>query len=160
VRSRGGGVLSASALVALGTSVLLVALVGLGLSELASPPGSGASGTARREAAAVVVPDLTVQRHVAAGKHRQPATSPRPSIPVLTPSVGGTASPATTARGGSTAAATVQPTVRATATTVRSTRPKVTSPTPSPTRSQGKGKGKGSGHGNTGPHGHGKPPKP
>src|SRR3954470_515496 len=86
VRSRGGGVLSASALVALGTSVLLVALIGLGLRELASPPGAGASGPARTEAAAVVVPALTVQRHVAAGKHRRPATSPRPSIPVLTPS--------------------------------------------------------------------------
>src|SRR4051795_5009285 len=85
VGSRSGGVLSASALVALGTSVLLVALIGLGLSELGSPPGGGATGATRAQAAAVVVPAITTQRHAAAGKVRHPSTSTRSSIPVVTP---------------------------------------------------------------------------
>jgi hypothetical protein len=56
VRARGGGVLSASALVAAGTSLLLVVLIGFGLSAMGSPLGGRPSGSVRAEAAAVVVP--------------------------------------------------------------------------------------------------------
>jgi hypothetical protein len=147
VRARGGGLLSASALVALGTSVLLVALIGLGLSELGNPPRVGATGSTHAEPAAVVVPAITAQRHVAAGKVPHPSTTTSPSIPVLTPS---TATVFPTAPGTAARVPTAAATTTRTATKARSTStPKAASPTPSPTRGHGNGKGNGNGNGGT-----------
>ena len=49
MHTRGGGVLSASALAAVGASVLLVSLIGLGLSALADQPRGGGMDEGRRE---------------------------------------------------------------------------------------------------------------
>src|SRR5206468_1287111 len=94
-----------SVLVALGTSILLVALIGLGLTELRSEPGGGATAAPHTEAAAVVVPALVTHRHVAAGKMRHPSVSTRSSVRVLAPSppTASAAAPVTRAKAKATA---------------------------------------------------------
>jgi len=145
VGSRSGGVLSASALVALGTSVLLVALIGLGLSELASPPGGAATRVTHAEAAAVVVPAITTQRHAAAGKVRHRSTSTRSSIPVATPAVTPTYAKASAVP----ATSPTRTTSHAGSTSTRKSSSATASP--SPTHGNGKGKAKGSGNGHKKP---------
>ena len=164
MRSRGGGVLSASALVALGTSVLLAALIGLGLSELASDPRGGATGTAHAETAAVVVPGISAHRQLPHAQTHSPSATPRAGIPVLTPTTtsGGATSDATTAPATSktsTRTTTVRSTSAPTSTSTATAKPKPTAPTPSPspTRAHGKGKANGSGNGNGPGTGHKKP---
>lgn len=152
MRSRGGGVLSASVLVALGTSVLLAGLIGLGLSELGDPPRGGATGSAHAETAAVVVPAVTAQRPAPGKEHRRWARTDS-SIPVLTPSVGGSAPTAMPVTTHAVAPSTTTRTTTSTTTARATSTPRTTSPTPSPTPTHGQGKGKANGSGN----GHKKP---
>jgi hypothetical protein len=147
VRSNGGQLLSASALVALGTSVLLAALIGLGLSELRSAPPDGASGLARTEAAAVVVPAETVSRRAPSTRRRHKDTTTQARTPALTPSYAEPVVPRptnTVVAGSSSAGA--QSTTSPGATRAPTS---AASPSPSPTPKRGHGKG----------NGHGKPAK-
>lgn len=136
MRARGGGVLSASALVAVGTSLLLAVLVGVGVKALGAGDRSGTAAGMRAETAAVVVPGSTdpakpvrhqVRRHRAAT-----VTVPQP---VVVPTVS-----TTTAS---------RPLTRPTSTTsTRTSTMKSSSPVPTatPTHGKAKGSGKGNGH--------------
>ena len=149
MRSSGGQLLPASALVALGTSLLLAVLIGLGLSELRSAPPSGTAGLARTEAASVVVPAETVSRAAPSTRGPHPKTPSHQAAPVAAPSyVQPVASrPTATISTGSSTAGAQQSTRPRTATT---TSVAAASPSPSATPKRG--------HGKT--HGHGKPTKP
>jgi len=139
VRTRRGGLLSASALAALGASVLLVSLIALGLSALADQPRDAGMGAGRREAAAVVVPPLAVSRH-AVGQRRhllRPGATTAATVASVVPTYAPTASPRAATR--SPAAA---PSVAAT----NSAAPNA-SPTASPTPGHGNGKGTANGAG-------------
>ncbi|HET7529373.1 MAG TPA: hypothetical protein VFJ98_00275 [Mycobacteriales bacterium] len=160
MRGRGGGVLSASVLVALGTSLLLVAVLGFGLSALGGTDRSRAPGATRAETAAVVVagghprPDQQATRRASghgAGSHSDGTPRLTPTVgSVLAPSSPSTTSGGTSRAAGSTAGASVSPTRTRQATAT----PKQASPTPSPTATHGRGNGQGKGH----PHP--KPKKP
>jgi hypothetical protein len=143
-------VLSASALVAVGTSLLLAALVGLGISELGGTESGGPSARIRTEAAAVVVPGGDAHQRESTGHARHSTTVPTvATYPVTTP-----VAPASTTTSRSTVTTTT-----ATPTSTRLVRASSTpSPTASPTATRAHGKGKGNGAG-TG-QGHRKPSKP
>jgi len=138
-------VLSASALVAIGTSLLLAALVGLGISELGTGDSGGPSSTMRTEAASVIVPGSDPKPAPAVKHSRRPSRPSASASYPWTPPAGQTG-PAPSTSGGSTSAS-----------TLRSTKTVSPTATPSPTATQahGNGKAKGAGAGN----GHHKPSK-
>jgi hypothetical protein len=145
VRSNGGQLLSASALVALGTSVLLAALLGFGLSALASTPSGDAVEAARGEAAAVVIPAETVSRSAPSRARRHAARETTVAVPASS-----FARPAPASR----------PTVSGGSATAGATRSKsLTRPTPGPTSPAAPNASHPPKHGHGNGHGHGKPAK-
>ena len=146
MRARGGGVLSASALVAVGTSLLLAALVGLGISELGTRDSGGAASGMRTEAASVVVPGGDAHERAATAHPRRHPHRPVTAAPVV-------AQPS--ASSGSTSGSHVSRTTASTRQHAQSQPAAKPSTTASSTPGNGKGKAKGAANGRT----HHKPAK-
>ncbi|HET6816341.1 MAG TPA: hypothetical protein VFH66_03850 [Mycobacteriales bacterium] len=146
MRARGGGVLSASALVAVGTSLLLAALVGVGVSALGAQDAGGASAGMRAEAASVVVPgsvDSHPVTHRHARRHVEPRTTSAQPTFGRTVATGASATPSVMIAGSRTSSSFVAPTATATASPSASS---AHSPGKSNGNGNGKAKGSGSGH--------------
>jgi hypothetical protein len=163
VRAR-GGLLSASAGVAVVSSALLAVLIVLGLGELTQGEVTGGAGAERRTDSRVVVPvaRATTSSQARVRPHaRQPAgTGVAP--PAMTTGV----EPAPGASSGGSTAGSTTPSPRATATskatrtTTSATRSATgTSPSPSPTTRHGNGNGQAKGGGQAKRSGPSKPKK-